>query len=153
VSRQANEVEGPGVFLGRPKGGFVQVDTMSNKDEQHIHALFDAGDRALMAGDLAALAGIFAEDYVQYDPAGRPSTKREVLAALGRGSVRYPVIRSVGRTVRLFGEMAIVHGVEEDEVEVDGKRFPARYLYMDVVCRRAGRWWIVGSQLVVPVEG
>ena len=125
---------------------------MSNKDEQHIHALFEAGDRALMAGDLAALEEIFADDYVQYDPAGRPSTKREVLAALGSGKVRYPVIRSLARTIRCFEEMAIVHGVEEDEVEADGRRFPARYLYMDVVCRRSGRWWIVGSQLVVPVQ-
>ena len=105
-----------------------------------------------MAGDLTALAEIFAEDYVQYDPAGRASTKREVLAALGSGRVRYPVIRSEARKIRLFEEMAIVHGVEEDEVEEDGRRFPARYLYMDVVCRRGGRWWIVGSQLVVPVE-
>jgi hypothetical protein len=125
---------------------------MSNNDEQHIHALFEAGDRALMSGDLTALAEIFAEDYVQYDPAGRASSKREVLAALGSGKVRYPVIRSAARTIRLFGEMAIVHGVEEDEVEANGKRFPARYLYMDVVCRRGGRWWIVGSQLVVPAK-
>lgn len=125
---------------------------MSNKDEQQIHALFEAGDRALMAGDLAALAEIFADDYVQYDPAGRPSTKREVFAALGNGTVRYPVIRSVARTIRLFGDMAIVHGVEEDEVEAEGKCFPARYLYMDVVCRRSGRWWIVGSQLAAPAE-
>jgi len=122
-------------------------------DEEQVHALFEAGDRALMAGNLAALAEIFADDYVQYDPAGRASTKQEVLAALGNGRVRYPVIRSMGRTVRLFGEMAIVHGVEDDVVEAHGKRFPARYLYMDVVCRRSGRWWIVGSQLVVPVEG
>ena len=122
------------------------------KDEQQIQALFEAGDRALMAADLAALAEIFADDYVQYDPAGRASTKREVLAALGDGKVRYPVIRSLARTIRLFEDMAIVHGVEEDEVEADGKRFPARYLYMDVVCRRSGRWWIVGSQLVVPTS-
>ena len=122
------------------------------EDERQIHALFEAGDRALMAGDVAALADIFADDYVQYDPAGRAFTKREVLAALESGRVRYPVIRSVRRAIRLFGEMAIVHGVEEDEVEADGKRFPVRYLYMDVVCRRDGRWWIVGSQLVVPAE-
>jgi hypothetical protein len=48
--------------------------------------------------------------------------------------------------------MAIVHGVEDDEVEAGGKRYPIRYLYMDVVCRRAGRWQIVGSQLVKPAE-
>ena len=119
--------------------------------EQQIHALFDAGDRALMDVDVAALAEIFADDYVQYDPAGRAFTKQEVLGSLSSGRVRYPVIKSTARKIRLFGDMAIVHGVEEDEIETDGKRFPTRYLYMDVVCRREGRWWIVESQLTKPV--
>lgn len=121
-------------------------------DEQQIHALFDAGDRALMNADIATLSEIFADDYVQYDPAGCAFTKKEVLQSLASGKVRYPVIKSVARTIRLFGEMAIVHGMEEDEVESGGQRFPARYLYMDVVCRRDGRWQIVGSQLVKPAD-
>jgi uncharacterized protein (TIGR02246 family) len=121
-------------------------------DEQQIHTLFEAGDQALMKADVAVLSEIFADDYVQYDPGGHAFTKQEVLQLLAGGNVRYPVIRSVVRKIRLFGEMAIVHGVEEDEVEADGKRFPARYLYMDVVCRREGRWQIVGSQLVKPAS-
>ena len=119
-------------------------------EEQQIHALFDTGDRALMKADIAALSEVFGDDYIQYDPAGRAFTKSEVLQSLASGNVRYPVIRSVARKIRMFGEMAIVHGVEDDEVETGGQRFPARYLYMDVVCRREGRWQIVGSQLAKP---
>jgi ketosteroid isomerase-like protein len=125
-------------------------DLSHENDEQQIHALFEAGDRALMQADIDALARIFAEDYVQYDPAGRAFTKPEVLDNLRTGSLRYPSIQSTRRKVRLFGEMAIVHGEELDEVEAEGRRFSVRYLYMDVVCRRDGRWWIVGSQLVKP---
>jgi ketosteroid isomerase-like protein len=121
-------------------------------DEQEIHALFRAGDRALMGADVDALARIFADDYVQYDASGRAFTKQEVLDTLQSGAVRYPSIVSTGRRIRVFGEMAIVHGSESDEVEAEGKRFPVRYLYMDVVCKRAGTWQIVGSQLVKPVE-
>jgi ketosteroid isomerase-like protein len=120
------------------------------EDEKQIHALFDAGDRALMAADLDVLGQIFADDYVQYDPAGRAFTKQQVLDHLRTGSVRYPSIQSSRRKVRLFGEMAIVHGEELDEVETEGRRSSVRYLYMDVVCRRGERWWIVGSQLVKP---
>ncbi|HEV3083709.1 MAG TPA: nuclear transport factor 2 family protein, partial [Gemmataceae bacterium] len=97
-----------------------------------------------------ALARIFADDYVQYDAAGRAFTKQQVLDNLRTSAIRYPSIVSTGRRIRLFGDMAIVHGSEEDEVEADGKRFPVRYLYMDVVCRRGGKWQIVGSQLVKP---
>ena len=121
-------------------------------DEQQIHALFDAGDRALIAADVDALAEIFADDYVQYDAAGRAFTKQQVLHNLRTSTIRYPVIVSTGRTIRMFGEMAIVHGSEDDEVEADGKRFAVRYLYMDMVLKREGKWRIVGSQLVRPEE-
>lgn len=123
-------------------------------DEREIHALFEAGDRALMSADLEALAWIFADDYVQYDSSGKAVSKQEVLSALRSGAVRYPSIVSTGRRIRLFGDVAIVHGSELDEVEAEGRRFPVRYLYMDVVCKRDARWQIVGSQLVKPeVEG
>jgi hypothetical protein len=55
---------------------------------------------------------------------------------------------STGRRIRLLSdELAIVHGSEEDDVEQGGRRFPVRYIYMDVVVKREGRWQIVGSQL------
>ena len=54
----------------------------SKDDEQQIHRLFERGDRALMAADIDTLAAVFAEDYVQYDAAGRPSPKRDVLEGL-----------------------------------------------------------------------
>lgn len=123
-----------------------------SSEEQKIHELFDGADRSLMAADIEALAEVFAEDYVQYDAAGRAFPKREVLENLRTGTMRYPVIQSTARRVRLFGDMAIVHGAEMDEIEAGGKRFPVHYLYMDVVLKRGGRWQIVGSQLVKPAE-
>jgi uncharacterized protein (TIGR02246 family) len=119
-------------------------------DERDIHTLFEAGDRALMTADLEALAHVFADDYLQYDASGRAFTKQEVLENLRTGLVRYPSIVSTGRRVRLFGDVAIVHGSETDEVVAEEKRFSVRYLYMDVVIRREERWQIVGSQLVKP---
>jgi uncharacterized protein (TIGR02246 family) len=121
-------------------------------EERTIHELFDGADRALMAADIEVLSKVFADDYVQYDAAGQPFSKREVLENLRTAAFRYPVINSTARRVRLFGDMAIVHGAEMDEVEMGGKRFPVRYLYMDVVLKREGRWQIVGSQLVKPAE-
>ena len=137
-----------GANFCRPRLG-VEANLILN-DEQQIHALFDAGDRALMNADVESLARIFADDYVQYDPAGRAFTKQEVLENLRSGTVRYPVINSTGRRIRLFGDFAIVHGSESDEVDREGSRFAVRYLYMDVVCRRNGHWQIIGSQLLKP---
>ena len=117
-------------------------------DEQQILKLFEDGDRALMAADLSELSRIFADDYIQYDESGESLTKQEVIGNLKTGTIRYLSMTSTGRRIRLLSdELAIVHGSEEDDVEQGGRRFPVRYIYMDVVVKREGRWQIVGSQL------
>ena len=122
-----------------------------NNDEQQILALHEAGDRALMSADLAAMAQIFADDYVQYNEAGKAFTKQDVLNNFRTGAIRYPSIVSTGRRIRLFGEMAVVHGSESDEVEAGGKRFSVRYVYLDVLRKCDGEWKLVASQLARPV--
>jgi uncharacterized protein (TIGR02246 family) len=117
-------------------------------DEQQILKLFEDGDRALMAADLSELSRIFADDYIQYDESGESLTKQGVIENLKTGTIRYLSMTSTGRRIRLLSdELAIVHGSEEDDVEQGGRRFPVRYIYMDVVVKREGRWQIVGSQL------
>jgi ketosteroid isomerase-like protein len=127
---------------------------MSNtaKDEQQINALYKAGDRALMAADVATLSRILADDYIQYDPAGQLFTKQQILENFRSGTVRYSSIVSTGRTIRLFGAMAVVHGSEDDIVETRGQREQVRYLYLDVLMKRNGEWKLVASQLAKPME-
>ena len=117
-------------------------------DEQLILRLFEHGDRALIAGDVGELSRIFADDYTQCDESGRVSTKSDVIENLSSGAIRFVSMVSTGRRIRLLrDDVAIVHGSEDDEVEQGGKRFPVRYIYMDVVMKRDGKWQIVGSQL------
>jgi len=119
-----------------------------NDDEQQIIQIFEAGDRALIAADVPELRRIYADDYVQYDESGKVVTKEDLVRRLTSGAIRFVSMTSTGRRVRLFGDFAIVHGSEEDEVEQDGRRGSVRYLYMDVVIKREGKWQVVGSQLV-----
>jgi len=121
-------------------------------DEEQILALHEAGDRALMSGDLAVLSRIFADDYVQYNESGKAFTKQDVLNNFRTGAIRYPSIFSTGRRIRLFGDMAVVHGSETDEVEAGGRRFSVSYLYLDVLQKRNGEWKLVASQLARPVK-
>ncbi len=121
-------------------------------DERRILALHEAGDRALMSADLNVLARIFADDYVQYNESGQAFTKQDVLNNFRTGAIRYPSIVSTGRTIRLFGDMAVVHGSESDEVEMAGKRSAVRYVYLDVLLKRNGEWKLVASQLARPKE-
>lgn len=115
--------------------------------------LFEDGDRALIAADLAALSRIFADDYVQYDESGVAVTKAEVMRKLTSGAIRFVSMRSTGRRIRLLkDDVAVVHGSEDDVVEQDGTRFPVRYVYMDIVVKRNGKWQIVASQLAKPAD-
>lgn len=117
-------------------------------DEKQILQLFEDGDRALIAADTDELSRIFADDYVQYDETGKSFSKQDVIQNLKSGTIRYISMNSTGRRIRMLSEdMAIVHGSEEDEVEQRGRRFTVRYIYMDVVVKRKGKWQIVGSQL------
>jgi uncharacterized protein (TIGR02246 family) len=121
-------------------------------DEQQILALHEAGDKALMTADLAALAQIFADDYVQYNEAGKAFTKRDVLNNFRTGAIRYPSIVSTSRKIRVFGGTAVVHGSESDEIEINGKRSTVRYVYLDVLRKKDGEWKLVASQLARPLE-
>jgi len=120
-------------------------------DEQQILALHEAGDRALMSADLAVLARILADDYVQYNEAGKAFTKQDVLENFRTGATRYPSIVSTGRWIRIFGDAAVVHGSESDEAEVNGNRSAVRYVYLDVLRKRDGEWKLVASQLARPI--
>jgi uncharacterized protein (TIGR02246 family) len=132
----------------------MSIDINNDKkqnDEQQILALHEAGDKALVSADLAVLAEIFADDYVQYNEAGKAFTKQEVLNNFRTGAIRYPSIISTGRKIRVFGDTAVVHGSESDEVEVNGKPSAVRYVYLDVLRKCDGKWKLVASQLARPI--
>ena len=131
----------------------MEKQTAMESDEQQILKLFEDGDHALMAADIAELSRIFADDYVQYDESGKPFIKQDVIDNLTSGKIRYASMFSTGRHIRLLSnDIAVVHGSEKDEVEQDGQRFTVRYVYTDVVARRDGRWQIVASQLAKPLQ-
>lgn len=120
-------------------------------DEQQILQLFEAGDRALIAVDIAELKRIYGDDYVQYDESGEVITKSAMIESLASGKTRLVSMSSTGRRIRILrDDVAIVHGSEDDVVEQGRQRFPARYFYMDVVVKRNGSWQIVASQLARP---
>ena len=121
---------------------------MQSNDEEQIIKLFEDGDRALIAAHVEELRRVYADDYVQQDEAGTTSTRQDVIDRLTSGTVRFVSMTSTGRRIRLLtDDVAIVHGSEDDVVEQGGKRFLVRYVYMDVVMKRAGKWQIVASQL------
>jgi ketosteroid isomerase-like protein len=135
------------------QGAMVSIEKdQEQNDEQQILQLHEAGDKALMSANLEVLSQIFADDYVQYNEAGKAFSKQDVLNNFRTGAIRYPSIISTSRKIRVFGDTAVVHGSESDEIELNGKRSAVRYVYLDVLRKRAGEWKLVASQLARPME-
>ncbi len=128
------------------------MDPAYVEDKRLILELHEAGDKALMSADVLTLERIFADDYVQYNESGKAFTKRDVLDSFRSGAIRYPSIVSTSRVIRVFGDTAVVHGSESDEVESNGKRSSVRYVYLDVLRRENGQWKLVASQLARPAN-
>ena len=126
---------------------------MHMNDEHEIIKLFEDGDRALMTANLKEIDRIYAQDYVQSDETGKLSTRADLIENLTSGKIHFISMKSTGRQVRRIEGFAIVHGSEEDEIEQGGNRSSVRFIYMDVVVRRAGGWQIVASQLAKPLNG
>jgi hypothetical protein len=74
----------------------------SPNDEEQIRRLFEDGDRALIAADLGELSRIFADDDVQYDETGKSYSKQDVINNLKSGAIRYILMKSTGRRIRLL---------------------------------------------------
>jgi ketosteroid isomerase-like protein len=126
----------------------------SMTEEQQILRLFEDGDRALMAAAEKELLRIYAEDYVQYDETGKGSTREDLIGKLKSGELRFRWMISTGRNIRLLrGDIAVIQGSEEDQIEQDGMPATVHYVYTDVVVKREGRWQIVLSQLVKAEAG
>jgi hypothetical protein len=122
-------------------------------DEDQILLLFEDGDRALLSTITSEIERIYSADYIQYDESGAPSSRAQLIANLTSGSMGFLSMKSTGRRVRILrDDFAVVHGSEEDEIEKGGKRSIVRYIYMDVVAKRDGRWQIVASQLATPTD-
>ena len=119
-------------------------------DEQQILALHEAGDRALMSADVDILAQIFADDYVQHNESGQAFTKQDVLNNFGTGEIRYPSIISTGRTIRVFGEMAVVNSRFHQQYSGDSKESAGEFLLTDVWVKRDGRWQAVSRHASRP---
>jgi hypothetical protein len=72
--------------------------------KEQIPDLFEDGDRALIAVDIAELSRIFADDYVQYDESARAFSEQDLVNNLSSSASRYIAMRSTGRRIRSLGE-------------------------------------------------
>ena len=102
--------------------------------------------RAVVAGDVARLEDIYADDYVYVGAEGRQVSRAERLAAFRSGALRYLSTKHTGATVRVYGQIAVVQGRTHSSVMAGGRQIEGDFQYVGVWVRRNGRWRIVLTQ-------
>jgi hypothetical protein len=101
---------------------------------------------ALQSRDVLAWAGLLAEDFVYRSPGEADLDKQGFIQRITSFTAAVLSIDSADLRVDVFGETAIVTGVQRAVIEL-----PSRFVIEDftmlnnVFVRREGRWWMVLS--------
>lgn len=107
---------------------------------------------AMIAGDLATLELLLADDLTYVHTTGRLETKPEFLRSLATRAVRYRVIRAESLEARLYGHVAVVTGRSRMEVESGSQELRLLIRFTDVYAREGAEWRQVAWQSTrVPV--
>ena len=103
---------------------------------------------AIQKGDAASLNRILADDWKGQYPWG-VRNKAQTLAQISAGSAKINSIVFGEMAVRVFGDVAIVMGSDDEKSSAAGKDTGGHYTWTDVWVRRNGRWQAVASQMTV----
>ena len=97
-------------------------------------------DRAIVAGDRAALEQILADDYVYVTAHGEIRNRAATIAHHTSGEARVASQGSEEVTVRWLGDHALVVGRFRARVTIGGNTFPVDERYSSIWARQGGRW-------------
>jgi hypothetical protein len=104
----------------------------------------DLGD-AMVAVDVDRLNQIFAEDWKGIGISGKLATRESVVANLKSGKDKLESFVLGPMDVQVIGNVAAIHGSVTEKRSWDDKDTSGRFIWMDIVEKRGGKWVIVRS--------
>lgn len=114
-------------------------------DEQTITQMENDWGVALVKRDLAVIDRVVAPEYMYTDPEGSLSTKAQTDADLKSGAMTYETFKLDELKVRIFGDTALVYGLDTEKSSYKGKDTSGQYRFTDVFVRRNGTWKAVNT--------
>lgn len=102
---------------------------------------------AMINRDTTTLERLVADDWTQQDASGTLGTKAGFLEAVKTGKLVVMKFTLHDLQVRVFGDVAVVQGFDDEATTYEGKRTSGTYNWMDVWINRNGRWVSVATQI------
>jgi uncharacterized protein (TIGR02246 family) len=128
------------------KGGDAPVPSNDPAAVEAIKQLGQDMGNAMVAGDIAKLNQIFADDWATIGiTSGKMITKEKVLNDFKSGKDKLVSFELGPIDVQVFGDVAVAHGGVTEKRIRDGKDDSGESVYMDLLEKRAGKWVVVRS--------
>jgi hypothetical protein len=131
-------------------GQTVPHDTSRRGDDadarRQVLATDDRRTEALRQGDPAPLRQIYADDYALVTPSGVVRSKDEQINDLVSGRVRYRKIEIKSRTVRVYGDVAIVLSRDKYDILQDGQQVGGDIFFTRTFKKFGSEWRVIATQ-------
>lgn len=129
----------------------VAAAAVSQDDAGVVGALDIQYQAAVKAHDVPTMDGILAEDFILVTGRGRVFTKADLLQSARDTAVVYEHNEDTSRTVRLWGNTAVVTALLWEKGSDHGKPFDHRLWFSDTYVRTAAGWKYVFGQASLPL--
>ena len=124
----------------------------ASNDERVVASLDIQYQEAVKKSDVATMGRILADDFVLVTGRGRTQTKEDLLKESASGEITYEHQEDTDRTVRLWGDSAVVTALLWAKGVQKGKSFEYKVWFSDVYVRTPAGWRYVFGQAAQPLS-
>ncbi len=123
----------------------IKIKDKFNPEQQRILSLENAWNQAVHGKDAVGLKLLLAPELVYVDYDGRLMDREQYLVSVQSPALKPARVVNESMTVRLYGAVALVHGVDRETGTNNGKASTLRERFTDAWIRRDGTWMCVSS--------
>ena len=132
---------------------FIQISCNRNRNDEQINieakrnvlAIDDRRTDALRQNNPEPLRQIYADDYTLVTPSGVIRSKDDQINELKLGRLRYESIETMTRTVRVYGDVAIVLSREKYDIVQDGKHLGGDIFFTRTYKNFGKEWRVIAT--------
>ncbi|MEP6709698.1 MAG: nuclear transport factor 2 family protein [Verrucomicrobiota bacterium] len=93
--------------------------------------------------DTAAMLGMGTDDCMFMDASGHANTLKQIVADVKSGALTFESMHIDDLKVRIYGDAAVVFGLETQKSKYKGEDTSGQYRFTDTWVKRNGRWFCV----------